>query len=147
MSEWVAVFRESGLRDDVTIANLQDACLRLSSLSQSLCTRTTSGSSSGTCPATTIQPRLPSRQPSPSPSLRQRPTSQSVCRSFSNQTDAGMEILASMHILAPMAGVCAVALRRRTFKPVAHTPTTILLIQQSKASAQEDPCDPHRKDC
>ena len=29
MTEWVAVFRESGLRDDVTVANLQDACLKL----------------------------------------------------------------------------------------------------------------------
>ena len=29
MTEWVAIFRESGLRDDVTIANLQDACLKL----------------------------------------------------------------------------------------------------------------------
>ena len=28
MTEWVAIFRESGLRDDVTIANLQDACLK-----------------------------------------------------------------------------------------------------------------------
>ena len=28
MTEWVAVFRESGLRDDVTIANLQEACLK-----------------------------------------------------------------------------------------------------------------------
>ena len=29
MTEWVAIFRESGLRDDVAIANLQDACLKL----------------------------------------------------------------------------------------------------------------------
>ena len=29
MTEWVAIFCESGLRDDVTIANLQDACLKL----------------------------------------------------------------------------------------------------------------------
>ena len=29
MTEWVAIFRESGLRDDVTVANLQDACLKL----------------------------------------------------------------------------------------------------------------------
>ena len=29
MTEWVAVFRESGLRDDVSIANLQEACLKL----------------------------------------------------------------------------------------------------------------------
>ena len=29
MTEWVAIFRESGLRDDVTIANLQGACLKL----------------------------------------------------------------------------------------------------------------------
>ena len=29
MTEWVAIFRESGLRDDITIANLQDACLKL----------------------------------------------------------------------------------------------------------------------
>ena len=28
MTEWVAIFRESGLRDDVTIANLQEACLK-----------------------------------------------------------------------------------------------------------------------
>ena len=29
MAEWVAIFRdESGLRDDVTIANLLDACLK-----------------------------------------------------------------------------------------------------------------------
>ena len=27
MTEWMDMFRESGLRDDVTIANLQDACL------------------------------------------------------------------------------------------------------------------------
>ena len=29
MTEWMAIFRESGLRDDVTVANLQDACLKL----------------------------------------------------------------------------------------------------------------------
>ena len=29
MTEWVAIFRESGLRDDVTVAHLQDACLKL----------------------------------------------------------------------------------------------------------------------
>ena len=29
MTEWVAIFRESGLGDDVTIQNLQDASLRL----------------------------------------------------------------------------------------------------------------------
>ena len=29
MTEWVAIFCESGLRDDVTAANLQDACLKL----------------------------------------------------------------------------------------------------------------------
>ena len=29
MTEWVAIFRESGLRDDVTVKNLQDACLKL----------------------------------------------------------------------------------------------------------------------
>ena len=29
MTEWVAIFRERGLRDDVTTANLQDACLKL----------------------------------------------------------------------------------------------------------------------
>ena len=29
MTEWVATFRESGLRDEVTIANLQEACLEL----------------------------------------------------------------------------------------------------------------------
>ena len=29
MTEWVAIFRESGLRDDVTVANVQDACLKL----------------------------------------------------------------------------------------------------------------------
>ena len=30
MTEWVAIFRESWLRDDVTVANLQDACLKTS---------------------------------------------------------------------------------------------------------------------
>ena len=29
MTEWVAILRESGLRDDVTVQNLQDACLKL----------------------------------------------------------------------------------------------------------------------
>ena len=29
MIEWVAIFRDSGLRDDVTIADLQEACLKL----------------------------------------------------------------------------------------------------------------------
>ena len=29
MTEWVAIFRESGLRDDVSIANLQETCLKL----------------------------------------------------------------------------------------------------------------------
>ena len=29
MTEWVAIFRGSGLRDDVTVVNLQDACLKL----------------------------------------------------------------------------------------------------------------------
>ena len=29
MTEWLAIFRDSGLRDDVTVARLQDACLKL----------------------------------------------------------------------------------------------------------------------
>ena len=29
MTEWVAIFRESGLRDDVTVDNLREACLQL----------------------------------------------------------------------------------------------------------------------
>ena len=29
MTEWVAIFRESGLRDDVSVENLREACLRL----------------------------------------------------------------------------------------------------------------------
>ena len=29
MTEWVAIFRESGFRDDVTVHRLQDACLKL----------------------------------------------------------------------------------------------------------------------
>ena len=28
-TEWVAIFRESGLRENVSIANLQEACLKL----------------------------------------------------------------------------------------------------------------------
>ena len=36
MTEWVAIFRESGLRDDVTIAHLQDACLKLVVLAREL---------------------------------------------------------------------------------------------------------------
>ena len=34
MIEWAAIFRESGLRDDVTIANLQDLCLKLVGLAR-----------------------------------------------------------------------------------------------------------------
>ena len=35
MTEWVAIFRESGLRDDVTVENLQDAsCLKLAVLAR-----------------------------------------------------------------------------------------------------------------
>ena len=29
MTEWVAIFRESGLRDDVSVENLREACLQL----------------------------------------------------------------------------------------------------------------------
>ena len=29
MTEWVAIFRESGLRDDVSVDNLREACLQL----------------------------------------------------------------------------------------------------------------------
>ena len=35
MTKWVAIFRESGLRDDVTVANLQDACFEVGGLGQS----------------------------------------------------------------------------------------------------------------
>ena len=31
MTEWVAIFRESGLRDDVSVVNLREACLQLTS--------------------------------------------------------------------------------------------------------------------
>ena len=30
LTEWAAMFRESGLRDDASIANFQEACLKLS---------------------------------------------------------------------------------------------------------------------
>ena len=36
MTEWVAIFRESGLRDDVPVANLQEACLKLVVLARAL---------------------------------------------------------------------------------------------------------------
>ena len=29
MTEWVVIFRESGLRDDVSVENLREACLQL----------------------------------------------------------------------------------------------------------------------
>ena len=29
MTEWVAIVRESGLKDGVAVANLQDVCLKL----------------------------------------------------------------------------------------------------------------------
>ena len=63
------------------------------------------------------QPRLPSRPPSLNPSLRRRPTSHSV-DFFLSQMDARVGILASMHTHALTASVCAVALRRTSFKPV-----------------------------
>ena len=34
MTEWVGIFRQSGLRDDVTVGNLQDACLKLGVLAR-----------------------------------------------------------------------------------------------------------------
>ena len=34
MTEWMAIFHESGLRDDVTITNLQDACQKLVDLAR-----------------------------------------------------------------------------------------------------------------
>ena len=34
MTEWVAIFRESGLRDDVSVENLREACLQLVSVQE-----------------------------------------------------------------------------------------------------------------
>ena len=52
MTEWVAILRESGLRDDVTVASLQEARLKIGGLSQGSSTRTSSWSSSRTCSTT-----------------------------------------------------------------------------------------------
>ena len=63
MTEWVAIFRESGLRDDVSIADLQEACLKLVVLARAQARELHIGKLG----ELTIQhlPRLPCLPPSP----------------------------------------------------------------------------------
>ena len=114
MIEWVAIFRESGLRDDVTIANLQDACLKLVVLARARA-RELQVDQQVERAQRPCQPKQPSRPPSPRLKELQRRTNQSVV-SFSNQMDARMEIIASMHTRVPMGSVCDVAPSHIIFK-------------------------------
>ena len=108
MTEWVAIFRESGLRDDVTIANLQDACLKLVVLARARAREPQVDQKLN------VRNNLCQRRRlflSLSPSLRahQRRTNQ-YADSSSNQMDARMETIVSMHTRALMVSACGVAL-------------------------------------
>ena len=115
MTEWVAIFRESGLRDDVTIANLQEACLKMAVLARARA-RELQVDLQVERAQQPLPPRLQPRRPNPSLGRRPRLTSQSA-DSFSNQMDARMETNASTHIHESMESVCVVALSHTVFKP------------------------------
>ena len=116
MTEWVAIFRESGkLRDDVTIANLQDACLKLVVLARARARELQVDQQVERAQQPlSAKTAIPTTKPKPKGST-QRQINQFVV-SFSNQMDARMEIHASMHTPAPMGSVCAVALESRNLQ-------------------------------
>ena len=58
--------------------------------------------------------------------------------------DAGMEIIAGVHIHAPMASACVVVQNHIIFKPAPVLADNSLLVP---ASAQEALCEAQRKDC
>ena len=123
MTEWVAISRESGPRDDVTIANLQDACLKSVVLARARAR------------ALQVDQQVErAQQPlsvqSLSPNRRaQRRTNKCVVSSR-NQMDARMEIIASMHTLVLMGSVYDVALSHIIFS-----------FNQRETNSEEDPCE------
>ena len=78
------------------------------------------------------QPRQRYQPPRPNLRVRQRQTNQSV-DSFSNQTDARMEIIASMPIRALMASACGMAPSLTIFRLV-HIPGDNSLLDQTVRS-------------
>ena len=70
--------------------------------------------------------------------LRQRPTNQSV-DSFSNQTDARMETIASMHILTRMASTYNKPTGEDSLQPRPVTSTLTRMPEAQGADQDEDP--------
>ena len=103
MTEWVAIFRKTGLRDDATVANLQDACLKLVVLARARA-RELQGDQQVERAQQPLSAKtaVPMTKPKP-----QRPTSQFAV-SFANQMDARLETIVSMHIPILMGSVCDV---------------------------------------
>ena len=99
-TEWVAIFRESGLREDVTIANLQDACLNLVVLARARARELQVDQQ-----VERAQQPLSAKTAIPIT----KPKPKGCVDSFSNQMDARMETIASMHTHALMASVYGVA--------------------------------------
>ena len=119
MTEWVAIFRESGLRDDVTIANLQDACLKLVVLARARARELQVDQQVERAQQPlSAKTAIPTTKPKPKGSTE---TDKPVCRFFLKPDGckiARMEIIASMHILVPMGSVYAVALSHIIFRLV-----------------------------
>ena len=101
MTEWVAIFRESGLRDDVKVANLQDACLKLVVLARARARELHVDQQVERAQQPLCQPRQLFLLQNPSRRVLQHLTNQ-CADSFSNQMDARMETIASMRIRALM---------------------------------------------
>ena len=79
MTEWVAIFRESGLRDDVTIANLQDACLKLVVLARAGAQNSRLTNKSNVQQPLSAKTATPTTKPKPKSSPA---TDKPVCRFF-----------------------------------------------------------------
>ena len=110
MTERIAVFRESGLRDDVTIANLQDACLKLVVLARArACELQVDQQVERAQQPLSAKTAIPTTNPSRR--VRQRQTNHYAV-SFSNQMDASLrvETLVGMHTRARMGSAYDVAL-------------------------------------
>ena len=134
MTEWVAIFRESGLRDDVTIANLQDACLKLVVLA-----RARAPASRACSQPLSAKTAIPTIKPKPKTTTE---TDKPVCRFFLKPDGCRNGDNSQYARHAPMGSACVVVQNHTTFKPLRS-----LLAQQCEASAQEALCEAQREDC
>ena len=135
MTEWVAIFRESGLRDDVSVDNLRDSMSSTCCLCKSSSSRTSSRCSSGTSFSCWCRCQHSDYLLKVDPRLRWS----SLCVSSSSRLKvASLGMRENISILARMASVFDVVQRGIHYLPVHDLQRPSLAVSQSNRLRVKD---------